>query len=60
VNIARQQSSGYAPSVWVSQPTGWIAIAFGVVIIIGGIAAKMFEAMKIDIQSVSGKGDLQK
>ena len=34
-------SLGYAPSVWSSQPTGWISIAFGVVLIVGGIASKM-------------------
>ena len=32
---------GYAPSVWSTQPTGWISIAFGVVLIIGGIASKV-------------------
>jgi phosphotransacetylase len=32
---------GYAPSVWASQPTGYISIVFGVVLIIGGIASKV-------------------
>ncbi|MCP5235611.1 MAG: hypothetical protein H6945_07720 [Zoogloeaceae bacterium] len=32
---------GYAPSVWASQPSGYISIAFGVVLIIGGIASKV-------------------
>jgi hypothetical protein len=32
---------GYAPSVWSTQPTGWISIVFGVVLIIGGIASKV-------------------
>lgn len=31
---------GYAPSVWTSQPTGGIALAFGVVLVFGGIVAK--------------------
>ena len=31
---------GYAPSVWSSQPTGGIALAFGVVLVMGGIIAK--------------------
>lgn len=31
---------GYAPSVWVAQPTGAIALAFGVVLVFGGIVAK--------------------
>ncbi len=33
-------SLGYAPALWASQPAGWIAIAFGGVLILGGIAAK--------------------
>lgn len=32
---------GYAPSVWASQPTGYMSIAFGIVLIIGGIASKV-------------------
>ena len=32
---------GYAPSAWASQPNGWISIAFGVVLIVGGIASKV-------------------
>lgn len=31
---------GYAPSIWSSQPTGFIALAFGVVLVFGGIVAK--------------------
>ena len=31
---------GYAPSLWDSQPSGWFALAFGLALIIGGIAAK--------------------
>lgn len=31
---------GYAPSVWASQPTGGVALAFGVVLVLGGIVAK--------------------
>ena len=34
-------SLGYAPSVWDNQPTGWISIAFGAFLIIGGIASKV-------------------
>ena len=34
-------SLGYAPSVWQSQPTGWISIIFGSLLIIGGVAAKV-------------------
>lgn len=31
---------GYAPSVWASQPTGAIALGFGIVLVLGGIIAK--------------------
>lgn len=31
---------GYAPSVWGSQPSGFIALGFGVVLVICGIVAK--------------------
>jgi hypothetical protein len=31
---------GYAPAVWDSQPTGWISLIFGTVIIVLGIVAK--------------------
>ena len=31
---------GYAPVLWKSQPSGWIALVFGLVLIIGGIFAK--------------------
>ncbi|OHX34409.1 hypothetical protein BJL95_17220 [Methylomonas sp. LWB] len=34
-------SLGYAPSVWTTQPTGYISIAFGIILIIGGIASKV-------------------
>jgi hypothetical protein len=34
-------SLGYAPSVWAVQPTGWISIAFGLVLIGGGIASRL-------------------
>lgn len=34
-------SLGYAPAVWANQPTGWIAIAFGLVLIAAGIASRM-------------------
>jgi hypothetical protein len=33
-------SAGYAPSVWNSQPTGWIALIIGVILISVGISAK--------------------
>lgn len=32
---------GYAPVLWKSQPSGWIALAFGSILIIGGIFAKV-------------------
>ena len=31
---------GYAPALWESQPSGWIALVLGAVLIIGGIFAK--------------------
>lgn len=31
---------GYAPAVWSAQPSGWISLVFGAVLIIAGIAAK--------------------
>ena len=31
---------GYAPNIWQSQPSGWIALVLGAVLIIGGILAK--------------------
>jgi hypothetical protein len=31
---------GYAPKVWSSQPSGWIALVFGAVLIVGGLVAK--------------------
>lgn len=31
---------GYAPAVWSTQHSGWIALAFGIVLVAGGIAAK--------------------
>ena len=34
-------SLGYAPAVWSAQPTGWIAIAFGLILIGGGIASRV-------------------
>jgi hypothetical protein len=33
-------SLGYAPALWVNQPSGWIAIAFGLVLIVSGVVAK--------------------
>ncbi|WP_287591786.1 hypothetical protein ACS18Q_17510 [Vibrio sp. Vf1514] len=33
-------SLGYAPTLWAHQPSGWIAIIFGGVLIVGGIIAK--------------------
>jgi len=32
---------GYAPAVWEHQPSGWICLAFGVVLVVGGIYAKV-------------------
>jgi hypothetical protein len=33
---------GFAPSIWTpGKPNGWISIALGVVLIIGGIASKV-------------------
>ncbi|HUA22084.1 MAG TPA: hypothetical protein VMU80_18165 [Bryobacteraceae bacterium] len=31
---------GYAPATWSSQPSGWITLAFGAVLILGGIISK--------------------
>jgi hypothetical protein len=31
---------GFAPAVWSNQPSGWISLAFGIVLTIGGITAK--------------------
>jgi hypothetical protein len=31
----------YAPMLWNSQPSGWIAILFGAVLIVAGIAARV-------------------
>jgi hypothetical protein len=31
---------GYAPAVWKAQPSGWIALAFGGVLMIAGIVSK--------------------
>lgn len=31
---------GYAPSIWSSQPTGWIVAIFGGLLIVAGLAAK--------------------
>lgn len=33
-------SIGYAPALWVNQPSGWIAIVFGSVLIVSGVVAK--------------------
>jgi hypothetical protein len=32
---------GYAPSLWTSQPTGWLALTFGAVLTVVGISAKV-------------------
>ncbi|GFO60835.1 hypothetical protein GMST_31600 [Geomonas silvestris] len=32
---------GYAPAVWSAQPTGWITICFGLILIGGGIASRV-------------------
>ena len=34
---------GYAPAVWKAQPTGWLAIVFGVVLIVAGIVSKVVQ-----------------
>lgn len=31
---------GYAPAVWAVQPSGWIVLAFGIVLTVSGILAK--------------------
>jgi hypothetical protein len=35
---------GYAPSIWSSQPTGVIALVFGVVLVVGGVVAKAIKS----------------
>jgi hypothetical protein len=32
---------GYAPSAWASQPNGWIALAFGSILTVAGIVARV-------------------
>jgi hypothetical protein len=32
---------GYAPAVWNNQPSGYISIAFGLILIIGGIVSRL-------------------
>jgi hypothetical protein len=34
---------GYAPSVWNAQPSGYIAIAFGLILIICGIVSRLVQ-----------------
>jgi hypothetical protein len=31
---------GFAPNLWDHQPSGWVCIIFGGVLIVGGVAAK--------------------
>ena len=33
-------SLGYAPAVWNTQHIGWMALAFGITLIVGGVVAK--------------------
>ena len=35
---------GYAPSIWSVQPTGALSLAFGVVLVLGGIVAKVVKS----------------
>lgn len=35
---------GYAPKVWSSEPTGYICLAFGILLIIGGIVSKAIKS----------------
>jgi hypothetical protein len=35
---------GYAPSIWSVQPTGSLSLAFGVVLVLGGIVAKVVKS----------------
>jgi hypothetical protein len=39
---------GYAPSVWDSQPSGYMALIFGVVLIVGGIIARVRQGQITD------------
>lgn len=34
---------GYAPYVWNNQPSGYVSIAFGLVLIIGGIVSRLVQ-----------------
>ena len=31
---------GYAPAVWDSQPSGWISLSFGFLLVVGGIISR--------------------
>jgi hypothetical protein len=35
---------GYVPTVWTQQPTGYISLAFGVMLLIAGIVAKVVKS----------------
>ena len=35
---------GYAPAVWTAQPSGYIALGFGAILVAGGVAAKAIKA----------------
>jgi hypothetical protein len=39
-NLAGAAALGYAPAVWTQQPSGYVALAFGTVLIVGGTVAK--------------------
>ncbi len=32
---------GYAPAAWSNQPDGWLSLAFGVLLVAGGIASRV-------------------
>ncbi|GMU66651.1 MAG: hypothetical protein AMXMBFR36_29250 [Acidobacteriota bacterium] len=34
---------GYAPSAWSSQPSGWLALIFGALIVLGGVVSRVVQ-----------------
>jgi hypothetical protein len=36
-------AAGYAPAVWAHQPTGWLALGFGGVLVIAGVISRVVQ-----------------